>query len=234
MILKSWRGASGGVAAAARPCPPALPVYSAPSCADRTSATGGAIPARALPNCPPGIRRTRSVVRGAEIRRRASVRRTNGNRRGECCLPSNGGRAFRRHPCRRSGRCRRRRGTDRGDAPAPGFREEEDSPPPPAVAAAPPPLPAPPRRGRLPATERRFQEPCRRWDRRHGSPFPPADKVPRTADQNRAGPPKFSGAFRPKGDHGVSVFRPDSHGCCAGHLGRRRWASPPQSTHCAP
>lgn len=68
---------------------------------------------------------------GAEIRRRASVRRTNGNRRGECCLPSNGGRASRRHPCRRSGRCRRRKGMDRGDAPAPGFREEEDSPPPP-------------------------------------------------------------------------------------------------------
>ena len=233
MILKSWRGASGGVAAAARPCPPALPVYSAPSCADRTSATGGAIPARALPNCPPGIRRTRSVVRGAEIRRRASVRRTNGNRRGNVVsLPTVVG---------HSG------GTLAGDRAVAAGEEAriEGTPLRPAsgrrrIHRRPPPLPPPPRRCR----RRPGGGGCRQRSgvsRSHAGDGTDG-MVPRSPLRIKShGPPirtgqarRIFGAFRPKVDHGVSVFRPDSHGCCAGHLGRRRWASPPQSTHCAP
>lgn len=170
---------------------------------------------------------------GAEIRRRASARRANGTA-GGTLPPSNGGRASRQRPRRRSGRCRRRRGTDRGDAPAPGFREEEDSPPPPAVAAA------PPRRCR----RRPGGGGCRQRSgvsRSHAGDGTDG-MVPRSPLRIKShGPPirtgqarRIFGAFRPKVDHGVSVFRPDSHGCCAGHLGRRRWASPPQSTHCAP
>lgn len=73
--------------------------------------------------------------------------------------------------------------------PASGRRRIHRRPPP---LPPPPPLPAPPRRGRLPATERRFQEPCRRWDRRHGSPFPPADKIPWVAGRDRGRPAEFS------------------------------------------
>lgn len=207
MPLKSWRGASGGVAVAARPCPPALPVYSAPSCADRTSATGGAVPAHELPNRPPEIRRIRPLCGS----RNPATRFSPSDKReppGGMLSPFQRWSGIPAAPLQAIGplpQAKRHGSRGRPCARLPGGGGFTAAPRR-CRRRPPPPLPAPPRRGRLPATERRFQEPCRRWDRRHGSPFPPADKVPRTADQNRAGPPNFSGAFRPKGDHGVSVF----------------------------
>lgn len=233
MILKSWRGASGGVAAAARPCPPALPVYSAPSCADRTSATGGAIPARALPNCPPGIRRTRSVVRGAKSGGALQPVGQTGPPGERCPLPmvvGHPGSALAGDRAVAAGEKAWIEGTPL--RPASGRRR---------VHRRPPPLPPPPRRCR----RRPGGGGCRQRSgvsRSHAGDGTDGT-VPRSPLRIKfhgspggtgAGPPKFSGAFRPKVDHGVSAFRPDSHGCCAGHLGRRRWASPPQSTHCAP
>lgn len=142
---------------------------------------------------------------GGEIRRSASVRRANGTA-GGTLPPSNGGRASRQRPRRRSGRCRRRRGTDRGDAPAPGFREEEDSPPsprrcrrPPAVAGA-----APEGGG---CRQRSGVSRSHAGDGTDGM-------VPRSPLRIKShGPPirtgqarRIFGAFRPKVDHGVSVF----------------------------
>ena len=190
MPLKSWRGASGGVAAAARPCPPALPVYSAPPRAERAPAAWA--PYRRAP-C--RTARRESVERGPLCGGRNPAERFSPSgkrdRRGNVApfqwwsgIPAAPSQAIGPLP-----QAKRHGSRGRPCARLPGGG---------GFTAVPPPLPPPPRRcrrrpggGRLPATERRFQEPCRRWDRRHGSPFPPADKVPRTADQNRAGPPNF-------------------------------------------
>lgn len=227
MILKSWRGASGG-RCRGRPPLSSGPARVQRAATRRASARGaGAIPARALPNCPPGIRRTRSVVRGGAKSGGALQPVGKRDRRGNVApfqwwsgipaapsqaigpLPQAKRHGSRGRPCARlpggggftaaPRRCRRRPGGG-------GCRQRSGVSRSHAGDGT---------DGTGPRSPLRIKF--------HGSPV-----------GTGAGPPKFSGAFRPKGDHGVSVFRPDSHGCRAGHLGRRRWASPPQSTHCAP
>lgn len=233
MPLKSWRGASGGVAAAARPCPPALPVYSAPPRAERAPAAWA--PYRRAP-C--RTARRESVERGPLCGGRNPAERFSPSgkrdRRGNVApfqwwsgIPAAPSQAIGPLP-----QAKRHGSRGRPCARLPGGG---------GFTAAPPPLPPPPRRCR----RRPGGGGCRQRSgvsRSHAGDGTDGT-VPRSPLRIKfhgspggtgAGPPNFPGAFRPKGDHGVSVFRPDSHGCRAGHLGRRRWASPPQSTHCAP